>query len=48
VAVFASSGDFDGVTLLNPRVYGRIETGLADVADLLRSRATGRRTPPDA
>ncbi|WP_433234339.1 NAD(P)H-dependent oxidoreductase [Actinomadura nitritigenes] len=48
VAVFASSGDFDGVTLLNPRVYGRIETGLADVADLLRSRATGARTPPDA
>ncbi|MEU8346240.1 FMN reductase [Actinomadura meyerae] len=41
VAVFASGGDFDGTTLLTPRVYGRIETGLADVADLLRSRATG-------
>ncbi|TYB48950.1 NAD(P)H-dependent oxidoreductase [Actinomadura chibensis] len=41
VAVFASAGDFDGTVLLNPRVYGRIETGLADVADLLRARATG-------
>ncbi|WP_235912365.1 NAD(P)H-dependent oxidoreductase [Ruania zhangjianzhongii] len=40
VAIFANAGDFDGVTLLNPRVYGRIETGLADVADLLRARAT--------
>ncbi|GAA0232789.1 FMN reductase [Actinomadura nitritigenes] len=48
VAVFASSGAFDGVTLLDPRVYGRIETGLADVADLLRSRATGTRTPAGA
>lgn len=46
VAVFASAGDFDGTTLLNPRVYGRIETGLADVADLLRSRATGARAAP--
>jgi FMN reductase len=41
VAVFASYGDFDGTTLLNPRVHGRIEVGLRDVADLLRSRATG-------
>ncbi|MGH2862105.1 MAG: NAD(P)H-dependent oxidoreductase [Solirubrobacteraceae bacterium] len=39
VALFASAGDFDGTTLLNPRVYGRIETGLADVADLLQARA---------
>ncbi|MGH3241016.1 MAG: NAD(P)H-dependent oxidoreductase [Spirillospora sp.] len=38
VAIFANGGDFDGTTLLNPRVYGRIETGLADVADLLRLR----------
>ena len=37
VAVFASAGDFDGTTLLNPRVFGRIETGLADVAGLLRA-----------
>ncbi|MGH3260491.1 MAG: NAD(P)H-dependent oxidoreductase, partial [Trebonia sp.] len=37
VAFFASAGDFDGTTLLNPRVFGRIETGLADVADLLRA-----------
>lgn len=43
VAFFASSGDFDGTTLLNPRVYGRIEVGLADVVDLLKSRATGSR-----
>ncbi|GAA4239877.1 FMN reductase [Actinomadura meridiana] len=41
VAIFASSGDFDGTTLLNPRVYGRVQTGLGDVADLLRARATG-------
>lgn len=40
VALFASGGDFDGTTLLNPRVFGRIETGLADVADLLRARVT--------
>jgi FMN reductase len=42
VAIFASSGDFDGTVLLNPRVYGRIETGLADVADLLRRSAARR------
>ena len=42
VAIFANAGDFDGVTLLNPRVYGRIETGLTDVADLLRDRAARR------
>jgi FMN reductase len=41
VAIFASAGDFDGTVLLNPRVYGRIEMAIADVADLLRSRATG-------
>ncbi|WP_052371894.1 NAD(P)H-dependent oxidoreductase [Amycolatopsis taiwanensis] len=41
VAVFASAGDFDGTTLLNPRVYGRIEVALTDVVDLLRARATG-------
>ena len=39
VAFFASAGDFDGTTLLNPKVFGRIETGLADVAELLRARA---------
>jgi FMN reductase len=41
VAIFASAGDFDGTVLLNPRVYGRIQTALTDVADLLRARATG-------
>lgn len=43
VAVFASSGDFDGTVLLNPRVHGRIQVGLTDVVDLLRARATGTR-----
>ena len=42
VAFFASAGDFDGTTLLNPRVYARIEVGLRDVVDLLRAGATGR------
>ncbi|WP_078917579.1 NAD(P)H-dependent oxidoreductase [Streptomyces sp. NRRL S-813] len=41
VAFYASAGDFDGATLLNPRVYGRIEVGLSDVVDLLKARATG-------
>ncbi|MGI6872185.1 NAD(P)H-dependent oxidoreductase [Amycolatopsis sp. 3B14] len=44
VAIFASAGDFDGVTLLNPRIHGRIEMALADVVDLLKARATGART----
>lgn len=39
VAVFAASGDFDGTVLLNPRVYGRIEMAVNDVADLLTTRA---------
>ncbi|TDD86670.1 FMN reductase [Actinomadura darangshiensis] len=42
VAIFASAGDFDGVTLLDPRVYGRIETALTDVADLLEARVRRR------
>lgn len=41
VAVFASSGDFDGTVLLNPRVHGRVEMSVRDVTDLLRARATG-------
>ncbi|UPK77065.1 NAD(P)H-dependent oxidoreductase [Nocardioidaceae bacterium SCSIO 66511] len=40
VAVFASSGDFDGTILLNPRVYGRIEMALDDVATLLDARVS--------
>jgi FMN reductase len=48
VAVFASSGDFDGATLLNPRVYGRIETALGDVVDLLVSRASDAAYAPTA
>jgi FMN reductase len=39
VAIFASAGDFDGTTLLNPRVYGRIEMALTDVAGLLAQQA---------
>ena len=39
VAIFASGGDFDGTLLLNPRVHGRIQMALADVAGLLRARA---------
>jgi FMN reductase len=48
VAIFANGGDFDGTMLLNPRVYGRIQTGLTDVVDLLRTRATGVPATPDA
>lgn len=40
VAVFASSGDFDGTTLLNPRVYGRIELAITDVAFVLDELAS--------
>ena len=40
VAIFASGGDFDGTTLLNPRVYGRIEMALSDVAALLDDRTS--------
>jgi FMN reductase len=47
VAFFASAGDFDGTVLLNPRVHGRIEMGLTDVVDLLKTRATGVRPTPD-
>ncbi|WP_277051122.1 NAD(P)H-dependent oxidoreductase [Ruania albidiflava] len=39
VAVFASSGDFDGTTLLTPRVYGRIEMAVRDVLPLLVAAA---------
>lgn len=41
VAIFANSGDFDGTALLNPRVHGRIEMALADIAGLLTARARG-------
>ena len=41
VAIFANAGDFDGTVLLNPRVYGRIQTAITDVAGLLATRATG-------
>jgi FMN reductase len=48
VGTFASAGDFDGITLLNPRVHGRIQMALADVADLLGARATGTRATGSA
>jgi len=41
--VFASSGDFDGTTLMTPRVYGRIEMAITDVIDVLVARAQVRR-----
>lgn len=47
VAIFASAADFDGTLLLNPRVHGRIEMSLRDVADLLKARATGPSLSPD-
>lgn len=40
VAVFASSSDFDGTTLLTPRVYGRIEMAITDVIGLLIARVS--------
>lgn len=46
VAIFASAGDFDGTTVLNPRVYGRIEVALTDVAGLLAQRAQASVSPP--
>ncbi|MGH2384693.1 MAG: LLM class flavin-dependent oxidoreductase [Candidatus Limnocylindria bacterium] len=42
VAVFASSGDFDGTTLLTPRVYGRIEMVVEDVSELALVATRGR------
>lgn len=41
VAVFASSADFDGTTVLTPRVYGRVEMAIADVRGTLVERARG-------
>lgn len=43
VAVFASSGDFDGTVVLNPRVYGRIQVAVDDVADILAARVGAAR-----
>lgn len=39
LAIYASSGDFDGQQILNPAIYARIEVAIDDVADLLRLRA---------
>lgn len=35
VAIFAAAGDFDGTTVLNPRVHGRIEMALTDMKGIL-------------
>lgn len=40
VAFYASAGDFDGTTPLNPEIYSRVKVGLEDVIDLLRARAS--------
>jgi FMN reductase len=40
VAIFASSSDFDGTTLLTPRIYGRIEMAINDVIELLNARSS--------
>ncbi|MFJ4919598.1 FMN reductase [Streptomyces sp. NPDC088725] len=38
VALYASSGDFDGLQILNPEVHARIEVAVDDIAELLRAR----------
>jgi len=35
VAIYASAGDFDGTTVLNPRVHGRVELALTDIGSIL-------------
>jgi FMN reductase len=37
VGFYANSGDFDGTLVLNNEVYSRIQIGLGDVADQLRT-----------
>ncbi|WP_409462795.1 NAD(P)H-dependent oxidoreductase [Amycolatopsis sp. GA6-003] len=39
VAIFASSGDFDGTVLLNPRVHGRIEIAVTSAVRFLPALA---------
>ncbi|NIJ13820.1 FMN reductase [Saccharomonospora amisosensis] len=38
VAIYASAGDFDGTTVLNPRVHGRVEVALIDIGNILAAR----------
>lgn len=40
VAYYASAADFDGTLILNPEIYGRIEVGLGDLAEQIRSRVS--------
>lgn len=44
VSIYASAGDFDGTTVLNPRVHGRVEMALADVRGILETIRTGARS----
>ncbi|MFI5757151.1 FMN reductase [Streptomyces sp. NPDC051569] len=46
VALYASSGDFDGMQILNPEVHARIEVAVDDIAELLRARVGGTATEP--
>ncbi|WP_433435791.1 hypothetical protein [Nonomuraea sp. CA-141351] len=39
--IFASAGDFDGTTLLNPRVHGRIQMAYAFLPHLAAKDARG-------
>jgi FMN reductase len=40
VAYYASAADFDGTIIMNPEIYSRIEVGLGDLAELIRSRVS--------
>ncbi len=37
VAYYASAADFDGMLILNPEIYSRIEVGLGDLAEPIRA-----------
>jgi MsuE subfamily FMN reductase len=37
VAYYASAADFDGTLIMNPEIYSRIEVGLGDIKDLIRT-----------
>jgi FMN reductase len=40
VGIYATAGDFDGTLILNPEVYARTQTAVADLLPLLRQYAT--------
>ena len=37
VGIYASTGDFDGTTILNPKIYSRIDTALGDLKPRLQA-----------